>query len=57
MRRAQAEKVISLLERRGFVAMLAARLMSGVPATGLYYVAGVAAVGVPAFVAAMVLGA
>ena len=57
MRRVQAEKVIALLERRGFVAMPAARLMPEVPATGLHYVAGVAAVGVPAFVAAMVLGA
>jgi uncharacterized membrane protein YdjX (TVP38/TMEM64 family) len=39
------------------LAMLAARLMPGVPATGLHYVAGVAPVGVPAFAAAMVLGA
>jgi hypothetical protein len=31
--------------------------MPGVPGTGLHYVAGVAPVGVPAFAAAMVLGA
>ena len=55
MRRAKLRKVHALLERRGFLAMLAARLMPGVPATGLHYVAGVAPVGVPAFAAAMVL--
>jgi hypothetical protein len=37
--------------------MLAARLMRGVPAASLHYVAGVAPVGVPAFAAAMALGA
>jgi uncharacterized membrane protein YdjX (TVP38/TMEM64 family) len=57
MRRAKLRKVHALLERRGFLAMLAARLMPGSPATGLRYVAGVAPVGVPAFAAAMVLGA
>jgi uncharacterized membrane protein YdjX (TVP38/TMEM64 family) len=57
MRRAKLRKVHALLERRGFLAMLAARLMPGVPGTGLHYVAGVAPVGVPAFAAAMVLGA
>ena len=57
MRRAKLRKVHALLERRGFLAMLAARLMPGVPATGLHYVAGVAPVGVPAFAAAMALGA
>jgi VTT domain len=34
MRRAKLRKVHALLERRGFLAMLAARLMTGVPATG-----------------------
>jgi hypothetical protein len=57
MRRAKLRKVHALLERRGFLAMLAARLMPGVSATGLHYVAGVAPVGVPAFAATMVLGA
>jgi hypothetical protein len=45
MRRAELRKVHALLERRGFLAMLAARLMPGVPATDLHYVAGVAPVG------------
>jgi hypothetical protein len=57
MRRAKLRKVLALLERRGFLPMLAARWMPRVPATGLHYVAGVAPVGVPAFAAAMVLGA
>jgi hypothetical protein len=39
------------------LAMLAARLMPGVPAASLHYVAAVARVGVPAFAAAMALGA
>jgi hypothetical protein len=34
MRHAKLRKVHVLLERRGFLAMLAARLMPGVPATG-----------------------
>jgi uncharacterized membrane protein YdjX (TVP38/TMEM64 family) len=45
------------LERRGFQAMLAARLMPGVPAASLHCVTGVAPVGIPAFAAAIVLGA
>jgi uncharacterized membrane protein YdjX (TVP38/TMEM64 family) len=57
MRSAKLRKVHALLECRGFLAMLATRLMPGVPATGLNYVAGVASVGVPAFAAAMALGA
>jgi uncharacterized membrane protein YdjX (TVP38/TMEM64 family) len=57
MGRAKLRKVHALLERRRFLAMLAARLMPGVPAASLHYVAGVAPVGVPAFAAAMVLGA
>jgi uncharacterized membrane protein YdjX (TVP38/TMEM64 family) len=46
MGRAKLRKVHALLERRGFLAMLAARLMPGVPAASLHYVAGVAPVGV-----------
>jgi uncharacterized membrane protein YdjX (TVP38/TMEM64 family) len=38
-RRAKLRRVDALLERRGFLAMLAAGLMSGVPATGLLDVA------------------
>ncbi len=57
MRRAKLRKVHALLERRGFLAMLAARLIPGVAAASLHYVAGVAPVGVLAFAAAMVPGA
>ena len=42
MGRAKLRKVHALLERRGFLAMLAARWMPGVPAASRHYVAGVA---------------
>jgi uncharacterized membrane protein YdjX (TVP38/TMEM64 family) len=47
----------ALLERRGFAAILAARLMPGVPACGLYYAAGVSPVRYGAFTAAITIGA
>jgi uncharacterized membrane protein YdjX (TVP38/TMEM64 family) len=47
----------SLLERRGFAAILAARLMPGVPACGLYYAAGLSPVRYGAFTAAIAIGA
>ena len=47
----------SLLERRGFAAILAARLMPGVPACGLYYAAGLSPVRYRAFTAAIAIGA
>ena len=47
----------ALLERRGFVAVLAARMMPGVPATGLYYAAGTSPVRVRAFAPAIAIGA
>jgi uncharacterized membrane protein YdjX (TVP38/TMEM64 family) len=47
----------ALLERRGFAAILAARLMPGVPACGLYYVAGLSPVRYGAFTAAIAIGA
>ena len=47
----------TLLERRGFAAILAARLMPGVPACGLYYAAGVSPVRYRAFTAAIAIGA
>jgi uncharacterized membrane protein YdjX (TVP38/TMEM64 family) len=50
-------RVNALLERRGFAAILAARLMPGVPASGLYYAAGVSPVRRPAFTAAIASGA
>ena len=43
----------ALLERRGFAAILAARLMPGVPVTALHYAAGVSPVDTRAFAGAM----
>ena len=45
------------LERHGFAAVLAARLMPGVPASGLHYAAGVSPVRSGAFTAAITIGA
>ena len=50
-------RVHALLEQRGFAAILAARLMPGVPATGLYYAAGVSPVRRSPFMAAITIGA
>jgi uncharacterized membrane protein YdjX (TVP38/TMEM64 family) len=50
-------KVDALIGRRGFAAILAARLMPGVPATGLHYAAGLSQVRPRAFAAAMAIGA
>jgi uncharacterized membrane protein YdjX (TVP38/TMEM64 family) len=47
----------ALLERRGFAAILAARLMPGVPASGLHYAAGVSPVRRWPFTAAIAIGA
>jgi len=47
----------SLVARRGFAAILAARLMPGVPASGLYYAAGLSPVRYGAFTAAIAVGA
>jgi uncharacterized membrane protein YdjX (TVP38/TMEM64 family) len=57
LRSARLAKLHSLLEQRGFLALLAARLMPGVPATGLHYVAGVSPVRVHSFAAAIAIGA
>jgi uncharacterized membrane protein YdjX (TVP38/TMEM64 family) len=46
-----------LLERRGFSAMLAARLMPGVPATALHYAAGASPVRGRDFAGAIAVGA
>jgi len=46
-----------LLERRGFSAMLAARLMPGIPATALYYAAGASPVRRRDFAGAIAIGA
>jgi uncharacterized membrane protein YdjX (TVP38/TMEM64 family) len=56
-RSARLARVNALLERRGFAAILAARLMPGVPASGLYYAAGVSPVRRSAFTAAIAIGA
>jgi uncharacterized membrane protein YdjX (TVP38/TMEM64 family) len=50
-------KLDSLLKRRGFSAILALRLMPGVPATALHYAAGVSQVRARAFAAAIAVGA
>ena len=47
----------ALLERRGFAAILAARLMPGVPVTALHYAAGVSPVDTRAFAGAIAIGA
>lgn len=49
--------IYTLLERRGFAAVLAARLAPGVPACALHYAAGASPVRVRAFAAAMAIGA
>ena len=54
---ARLERMHAVLERRGFAAVLAARLMPGVPATGLNYAAGVSPVQPRAFTAAIAIGA
>jgi uncharacterized membrane protein YdjX (TVP38/TMEM64 family) len=56
-RSGKLERVHALLERRGFAAVLAARMMPGVPATGLYYTAGISPVRPRAFTAAIAIGA
>jgi uncharacterized membrane protein YdjX (TVP38/TMEM64 family) len=50
-------RVHALLERRGFAAILAARLMPGVPASGLYLAAGASPVRGAPFAAAIAVGA
>jgi uncharacterized membrane protein YdjX (TVP38/TMEM64 family) len=57
LRRPRLQRIHGLLERRGFLATLAARLMPGVPATGLHYLAGASPVTARAFAGAMALGA
>jgi uncharacterized membrane protein YdjX (TVP38/TMEM64 family) len=50
-------RVNEQLKRRGFTAILAARLMPGVPATALHYAAGASPVRYGAFTAAIAIGA
>ena len=56
-RSARLSRIDALLARRGFAAILAARLTPGVPAAGLHYVAGVSRVRARSFVAAMAVAA
>jgi uncharacterized membrane protein YdjX (TVP38/TMEM64 family) len=56
-RNGRLARLDSLLGRRGFAAILAARLMPGMPVGGLHYAAGVSRVGVRAFAGAMTIGA
>jgi uncharacterized membrane protein YdjX (TVP38/TMEM64 family) len=51
------ERVQTLLEQRGFAAVLAARITPGVPATALCYAAGASPVRVRPFTAAIAIGA
>ena len=56
-RSARLERVHTVFERRGFAAVLAARMMPGIPATGLHYAAGISPVRPRAFTAAIAIGA
>jgi uncharacterized membrane protein YdjX (TVP38/TMEM64 family) len=56
-RHAKLARLDALLRRRGFAAILAARLMPGMPVGGLHYAAGVSRVRPRAFVGAMTVGA
>lgn len=55
--RPRLARVHALLERRGFAAILAARLMPGMPAGGLHYAAGVSPVRADRFAGAIAIGA
>jgi uncharacterized membrane protein YdjX (TVP38/TMEM64 family) len=56
-RSARLARIDALLERRGFAAILAARLTPGVPATALHYVAGASRVRPRSFLGAMAVAA
>jgi uncharacterized membrane protein YdjX (TVP38/TMEM64 family) len=56
-RRPRLARIHAVIERRGFAAMLAARLMPGVPAGALHYAAGVAPVRIGVFAGAIAIGA
>ena len=57
LRHERLKRLHALIEERGFAALLAARLMPGVPATGLHYAAGLSPVSVRSFAAAIAVGA
>jgi len=56
-RSAKLARIDALLERRGFAAVLAARLTPGMPATGLNYLAGASRVRAGSFAAAIAVAA
>jgi uncharacterized membrane protein YdjX (TVP38/TMEM64 family) len=56
-RRPRLARIEAFLEQRGFASVLAARLMPGVPVTGLHYAAGVSPVPARAFAGAIAIGA
>jgi uncharacterized membrane protein YdjX (TVP38/TMEM64 family) len=56
-RSTRVARIDALVARRGFAAILAARLTPGVPAGGLHYVAGASRVRPRAFIAAMAIAA
>jgi uncharacterized membrane protein YdjX (TVP38/TMEM64 family) len=57
LRRPRLSRLNATLERRGFAAMLAARLVPGMPVSWLHYAAGVSKVRLRAFTGAMAVGA
>jgi uncharacterized membrane protein YdjX (TVP38/TMEM64 family) len=56
-RRPRLAGIEAVLEQRGFASVLAARLMPGVPVTGLHYAAGISPVRARAFAGAIAIGA
>jgi uncharacterized membrane protein YdjX (TVP38/TMEM64 family) len=56
-RRPRLARIEAVLAQRGFASVLAARLMPGVPVTGLHYAAGISPVPTRAFAGAIAIGA
>lgn len=57
LRSRRLAKLHAIVDQRGFAALLAARLMPGMPVTGLHYAAGLSPVSVRSFAAAIAVGA
>ncbi|HET7046625.1 MAG TPA: VTT domain-containing protein [Solirubrobacteraceae bacterium] len=56
-RRHRLARIEPVLEQHGFASVLAARLMPGVPVTGLHYAAGISPVTARSFAGAIAIGA
>jgi uncharacterized membrane protein YdjX (TVP38/TMEM64 family) len=56
-RRPWLARIEAVLEQRGFASVLAARLLPGVPVTGLHYAAGISPVPARLFAGAIAIGA